>query len=184
MENSHLPNIFRDSQVLAIWEGTTNVLCLDFYRALVGTPSALNSYIQFIQAILLNSVTNENGLFKETVFKNVYSELVAEFNSNLTLINDVVLSAKFKTHSHHLRDIVMNFVRIFISALLLEHSLASGREKDVDIFIRWCSIAPKYTVDLTYDVNKVRRIGIDPDALGVQREKGDIDARGVVRPRF
>lgn len=37
--------------------------------------------------------TNENGLFKETVFKNVYSELVTEFNSNLTLINDIVLSA-------------------------------------------------------------------------------------------
>ena len=51
--------------------------------------------------------TNENGLFKENVFKNVYSELVTEFNSNLTLINDIVLSAKFKTHSHHLRDIVM-----------------------------------------------------------------------------
>jgi len=46
----------------------------------------------------------------------------------------------------------ISFVRIFISALLLEHSLASGREKDVDIFIRWCSIAPKYTVDLTYNV--------------------------------
>jgi len=30
----------------------------------------------------------------------------------------------------------------------------------------------------------VRRIGIDPDALGVQREQGDVDARGVVRPRF
>lgn len=37
--------------------------------------------------------TNENGLFKENVFKNVYSELVTEFNSNLTLINDIVLSA-------------------------------------------------------------------------------------------
>lgn len=34
MENSNMPVMLRDSQVLTIWEGTTNVLCLDFLRAL------------------------------------------------------------------------------------------------------------------------------------------------------
>ena len=34
MENSNIPQIFRDSQVLTIWEGTTNILCLDFLKAL------------------------------------------------------------------------------------------------------------------------------------------------------
>ena len=32
MENSYVPNILRDSFVLSIWEGTTNVLALDFIR--------------------------------------------------------------------------------------------------------------------------------------------------------
>lgn len=34
IEDTHLPKLLRDSQVLAIWEGTTNVLSLDFLRAL------------------------------------------------------------------------------------------------------------------------------------------------------
>jgi len=34
MENSNVPVMLRDAQVLTIWEGTTNVLCLDFLRAL------------------------------------------------------------------------------------------------------------------------------------------------------
>ena len=34
MENSHIPVLFRDAQVLPIWEGTTNVLSLDLIRAL------------------------------------------------------------------------------------------------------------------------------------------------------
>ena len=34
MENSNVPVFLRDAQVLTIWEGTTNVLCLDFLRAI------------------------------------------------------------------------------------------------------------------------------------------------------
>ena len=32
MENSRIPQILRDAQVLPIWEGTTNVLSLDFSK--------------------------------------------------------------------------------------------------------------------------------------------------------
>jgi hypothetical protein len=34
MENSSIPALLRDAQVLPIWEGTTNVLALDLIRAL------------------------------------------------------------------------------------------------------------------------------------------------------
>ena len=34
MENSSIPVLLRDAQVLPIWEGTTNVLSLDLVRAL------------------------------------------------------------------------------------------------------------------------------------------------------
>ena len=34
IEGSMLPTLERDAQVLSIWEGTTNVLCYDFVRAL------------------------------------------------------------------------------------------------------------------------------------------------------
>jgi putative acyl-CoA dehydrogenase len=35
IEGTMLPTMFRDAQVLSIWEGTTNVLCSDFVRAIL-----------------------------------------------------------------------------------------------------------------------------------------------------
>lgn len=35
MENSQIPQILRDAYVLAIWEGTTNVLSLDYYKMIL-----------------------------------------------------------------------------------------------------------------------------------------------------
>lgn len=35
IERTALPNLLRDAQVLSIWEGTTNVLCSDFMRAIL-----------------------------------------------------------------------------------------------------------------------------------------------------
>lgn len=37
LEDSGLPKILRDGQVLSIWEGTTNVLALDVLRAIAKT---------------------------------------------------------------------------------------------------------------------------------------------------
>ena len=34
IEDSGIPKFLRDGQVLSIWEGTTNVLALDFLRAI------------------------------------------------------------------------------------------------------------------------------------------------------
>ena len=34
IEGSMLPSLYRDAQVLPIWEGTTNVMCYDFVRAI------------------------------------------------------------------------------------------------------------------------------------------------------
>ncbi|KAL4483592.1 hypothetical protein ABPG72_016873 [Tetrahymena utriculariae] len=183
MENSHLPNLFRDSQVLAIWEGTTNVLCLDFYRAIVNN-SSMDSYVKFIQSILLNVVSNENGLISKNMFKDNYTILVNEFNENQQQLNNLILSKEFPKYSHHLREVLFNFVRVFIGVLLLEHAMISGRDKDVDIFTRWLNISPKHVVNLSYDVQKVKKIGLDTDALDKQRGCGDKDSRGLTRPRF
>lgn len=50
MENSRIPQILRDAQVLPIWEGTTNVLSLDFSKDI------FKSYSKNIQ-ILKNLLT-------------------------------------------------------------------------------------------------------------------------------
>ncbi len=38
MENSRIPVILRDAQVLPIWEGTTNILSLDFVNDIFKNP--------------------------------------------------------------------------------------------------------------------------------------------------
>jgi len=46
IEDTGLPQLLRDAQVYAIWEGTTNVLSLDSLRALAGkSPEALRACI-------------------------------------------------------------------------------------------------------------------------------------------
>jgi acyl-CoA dehydrogenase len=44
IEDTHLPQLLRDSQVLPIWEGTTNVLALDLLRALAHDEGTFAAY--------------------------------------------------------------------------------------------------------------------------------------------
>ena len=48
VEDTGLPRLLRDAQVLSIWEGTTNVLSLDTLRAL-GKGSAFDSYFKAVK---------------------------------------------------------------------------------------------------------------------------------------
>lgn len=49
-EDTGLPALLRDAQVLPIWEGTTNVLSLDFLRVLSSHPQALPVCLAFCTA--------------------------------------------------------------------------------------------------------------------------------------
>ena len=51
MEDSGVPTVLRDAQVLPIWEGTTNVLSLDALRAM-GRENALEPFLADIDAHL------------------------------------------------------------------------------------------------------------------------------------
>lgn len=44
MENSPMPRLYREAPVNAIWEGSGNVQCRDFLRAIARTPEALDAY--------------------------------------------------------------------------------------------------------------------------------------------
>lgn len=51
VEDTGIPRFLRDSQVLTIWEGTTNVLSLDCLRA-IQKEQALEAYLQEIQSLI------------------------------------------------------------------------------------------------------------------------------------
>lgn len=49
-----LPNLLKDAQVLSIWEGTTNVLCHDFVRAILKKENSippLDSIVKFFTGV-------------------------------------------------------------------------------------------------------------------------------------
>lgn len=48
IEDTGIPQFLRDSQVFAIWEGTTNVLCMDVLRAILKEDAA-GPYMQLMQ---------------------------------------------------------------------------------------------------------------------------------------
>ncbi len=52
IEDTDIPRFYRDTQVFSIWEGTTNVLLLDFLRAMKKEPGTLEQ----LYSILSNSI--------------------------------------------------------------------------------------------------------------------------------
>ncbi|HVF20598.1 MAG TPA: acyl-CoA dehydrogenase family protein [Mycobacteriales bacterium] len=56
IEDTEVPRLLRDSQVLPIWEGTTNVLSLDVLRAL-SRDRALEGYLAYVDRVFDESAT-------------------------------------------------------------------------------------------------------------------------------
>lgn len=78
-----------------------------------------------------------------TFFSNLLASSYSIIDDSLIELNGIIID--------YLND-GFSFVRVFIAALLLEHFLISSREKDLEIFFRWMAIAPKFNVNLAYDV--------------------------------
>jgi putative acyl-CoA dehydrogenase len=49
MENSHIPNILRDTIVTSIWEGTINLLSFDFLKVIKSDPKIYQKLINCIK---------------------------------------------------------------------------------------------------------------------------------------
>ena len=57
VEDTHLPVLLRDAQVLPIWEGTTNVLALDALRVIAREPDALPAVLSDLRHRLQRAST-------------------------------------------------------------------------------------------------------------------------------
>jgi alkylation response protein AidB-like acyl-CoA dehydrogenase len=65
LEDSGIPVLLRDAQVLSIWEGTTNVLSLDMIRA-AQKENGLVAFIEFVDQRLANAKeSDETKILKE-----------------------------------------------------------------------------------------------------------------------
>ena len=79
IEDSGLPQLLRDAQVLPIWEGTTNVLSLDVLRVL-RNPAALVAWRSAFDALLLQA--EETSLQPATsALRTSAGELLSRMNA-------------------------------------------------------------------------------------------------------
>ena len=109
MEDTGLPVMLRDSQIFAIWEGTTNILAADVLRVLAKTSGeALKAFRSQIKFGLL-SLAN-HPILREDAFKIQTS---IDQIINIIQSNPTVLDAGA-------RDLAFTLARLFIGSKLLE----------------------------------------------------------------
>ena len=89
VEDTGLPALLRDSQVLPIWEGTTNVLALDTLRALAHEPEALpilQAAVQRCAATARDEALVRSGRVAETAAAHAAAWLQAAMQTGQTAV--------------------------------------------------------------------------------------------------
>ncbi|XP_014786027.1 acyl-CoA dehydrogenase family member 11 [Octopus bimaculoides] len=126
IEDTGIPTMLRDSQVLPIWEGTTNILSLDVLRALHSSKEILESFGNNVRMLVSSASQHE---LLNTASCNVVKAM-DETMQMMISNKDVLASAA--------RDLAFSFARIYISALLLRHATSpESTPSDVKTALYW-----------------------------------------------
>ncbi|KAL0979322.1 hypothetical protein UPYG_G00183640 [Umbra pygmaea] len=131
IEDTGLPGMLRDAQVLSIWEGTTNVLSLDILRCIARSSGlVLQDYFTHTQSLLAADIHPS------------LSVAVRSVNSALSGLKDFLQDAALKPPGYlelASRDLAYSLARIYIGALLIDHASWKGASQaDTYAAVRWC----------------------------------------------
>ena len=130
IEDTGIPGILRDTQVTAIWEGTTNVLSLDVLRVFATTNfAAYKAFVSRIQEVILKAKKGDEKL-----------QAAGEaLESALNQVNTILKTAQKETLQRGARDIAMSMGNIYCGALLTEFaSDADATPNDKEVANRYC----------------------------------------------
>jgi len=136
IEDTGLPGLLRDSQVLPIWEGTSNVMSLDIVRAIRKTKGeVLRAFTARIQQIA-KQVEGHTGLNKP-------GKQIEE--TTLKVVG--LLSGSPGLLQFCGRDLALSLAHLYIGALLVHHASRTGSGIDVDVAVGWLDrdLAPLLT---------------------------------------
>ncbi|NWI14165.1 ACD11 dehydrogenase, partial [Crypturellus soui] len=129
MEDTGLPVIVRDTLVLPIWEGTTNILSLDVLRSLSKSQGqVLAVFISTVQ----RKLDSASGIEKLGAAVKLVREAVRLVQS--------ASSRGAATMEIAARDFSYSLARIYAGALLIEHAAQpDSSSTDVSAAQRWCN---------------------------------------------
>lgn len=127
IEDTGLPGILRDAQVLPIWEGTSSVMAMDVARAVAKTKGeALVAFYSRVSGIVAK------GRNMETM-KSSCDSLSNALEGTMALLNKNPRILEFAG-----RDFAFSLAHIYIGALLVEHAALSEQALDCETVVRWC----------------------------------------------
>lgn len=132
IEDTGLPGLLRDAQVLSIWEGTTNVLSLDVLRCVArSTGMVLHAYFTQTKSLLAGASS-----------VSTLSPAVRAVECALAQLELLVQEAATKEPSYlelAARDLAYSLARIYTGALLIDHAAWKGASPaDTYTALRWC----------------------------------------------
>jgi alkylation response protein AidB-like acyl-CoA dehydrogenase len=120
VEDTGLPRLLRDAQVLPIWEGTTNVLAVDVVRALSREPSLGDAFLTRLDAATAQASSLLIG------------GAVDGLRAARFFLTDALRSAATQPHSPAVqagaRTMALTMGYALALALLVEHAAATGDE--------------------------------------------------------
>lgn len=127
VEDVGIAKFLRDSQVLTIWEGTTNVLCLDVLRA-IHKENVLPDFINCVEDRLKKC--GDPGL------EEFRTQLIEELKK---ISNDATAYLKTDIAEQELRArlFAYNLARLYIKSLLLEFAFISKSPEYLAVLDYW-----------------------------------------------
>ncbi|XP_058626439.1 acyl-CoA dehydrogenase family member 11-like isoform X2 [Onychostoma macrolepis] len=132
IEDTGLPSMLRDAQVLSIWEGTTNVLSLDVLRSIAkSSGSVLQAFFTDVTERLLAAEASA-----------ALRPAVTSLHTSLSALKRFTQTAAARpTGALELsaRDLAYSLARIYMGALLVDHAAwENATHTDIYAALRWC----------------------------------------------
>ena len=137
VEDTGIPRLLRDAQVLPIWEGTTNVLSLDTLRA-IHRVDALDEWIKNLRQRLDDIKVRDLRGSAERVTNAV--ERIAQYAKRATAADDSFQQVGARSLSYAI-------ARTEAATLLLEHACAMPDRSNLVAAQRWCAREPTPLVE-------------------------------------
>ncbi|KAM7089922.1 acyl-CoA dehydrogenase family member 11-like isoform 2-T5 [Ciconia maguari] len=133
MEDTGLPVIVRDTLVLSIWEGTTNILSLDVLRSLTKSQGQ-------VMAVFFSTVQKKLELASSTAKLEPAVKQMRDAISILVQVTQAAGSKGAATMELAARDFSYTLARIYAGALLIEHAARpDASSTDISAARRWCN---------------------------------------------
>ncbi|XP_040462879.1 acyl-CoA dehydrogenase family member 11-like [Falco naumanni] len=133
MEDTGLPVIVRDTLVLSIWEGTTNILSLDVLRSLTKSQGQ-------VMAVFLSAVQKKLELASSTMKLEPAVKQMRDAISSLVQFTRAAGSKGAATMELAARDFSYTLARTYAGALLIEHAARpDASSTDISAARRWCN---------------------------------------------